>query len=76
MRSSNVTESHLQQARRHVAEAEKRVAAQRQLIAKMMRDGDGAATIDAGKGLLRTLEQALKTMRAHLAMEEKSARER
>ena len=64
----------LDRARQHVAEAEQRVAAQRKLVERMMRDGDSETTVSTGKALLLTFEQTLATMRFHLQQEESSAK--
>jgi hypothetical protein len=65
-------ETPLEQARRHVAEAEPRVARQRALVADL-RNG-GHDTVKA-KRLLATMETILRLMREHLVFEEeRSAR--
>lgn len=65
---------HLERARQHVAEAEQRVAAQRDLVERMVRDGDSEAGINTAKALLRTFEETLATMRFHLEQEASTAK--
>jgi hypothetical protein len=60
-------ESPLEQARRHVAEGESRVAAQERLLADLSRDGHDTTT---AVELLATLRQSLAEMREHLTYEE------
>ncbi len=64
----------LERARQHVAQAEQRVAAQRELLERMRRDGNSEATVNTAQALLRTFEQTLATMRFHLEQEESSAK--
>jgi hypothetical protein len=60
----------LRQARRHVAEAEKRVAAQRDLIERLTQHGDSERTISTARKVLDTFERTLDAMRQHLSIEE------
>ena len=60
-------ESPLEQARRHVAEGEQRIAEQRAIVERLR--SDGYDTRDAER-LLHTLEQTLELMMEHLAHEE------
>ena len=61
------TESHLEQARRHVAAGQQRVEAQERLLVQLARDGhDTTAAAD----LLETLKSTLAAMLEHLAQEE------
>ena len=66
-------ESHLEQARRHVAESEQRVTHQAALIERL-RD-QGKDTSKAEK-LLAVFEATLAAMREHLASKEKEGRKR
>jgi hypothetical protein len=59
--------THLMRARRHVAEPEVRVAAQRMRVSKLAAAGHGWP--EAGN-LLLVFEKVLSTMRTHLALEE------
>jgi hypothetical protein len=61
-------ESHIEQARRHVAESEQRVFDQAALIERLR--GKGQETVQAEK-LLAVFEATLAAMREHLESEEK-----
>ena len=63
-------EDPLTQGRRHVAEAEQRVARQRELVAHLRRKGQDAAQAEE---LLLTYEIILQSMRDHLEQELASA---
>ena len=63
-----IEESPLQQARRHVAEGEQRIAEQRAIVERLR--SDGYDTSDAER-LLHTLEQTLEVMLKHLGHEER-----
>src|SRR4051794_11712795 len=65
--SSVKTETPLEQARRHVAEAEPRVARQRALVEHLREHGH--ETVKAQR-LLATMESILRLMREHVAFEE------
>jgi hypothetical protein len=56
-------ETELQMAVRHVAEQEKRIAQQEALIERLRKVG---APSDDALGLLATMQDLLKTMRAHV----------
>jgi hypothetical protein len=57
------------QARRHVAEAEGRIARQEALVARLLLDNKHAALADQGKEILATLKHTLSLAREHLALE-------
>ena len=59
--------THLMRARRHVADAEARVAAQRMRVTRLAAVGHGCAE---AVNLLLVFERVLSTMRKHLALEE------
>ena len=61
----------LRNARRQVAQAEKRVAAQRNMVSRLIADGDSRQTVDSARALLDAFEKSLDAMRHHLAIEEK-----
>ena len=61
-------ESLLDQARRHVSEAEERVERQTRLVDELARDGHPTADAEA---LLATFRKTLRVMREHLAEEER-----
>jgi len=63
-------ESHLEQARRHVAAAKERVSAQERLVSELARDGHDTTKAAA---LLETLKATLVAMLDHLAQEEHRA---
>lgn len=63
------SESPVQVARRHVAEAERRVARQRELIEELARDRH-FATAEQAKKVLDVLEDSLRLARVHLELEE------
>jgi len=65
----------VQQARRHVAQAEKRLAQQRERIERMTRDGDSSATLKSAESMLHTFEKTLDAMRQHLSIEESEDKE-
>jgi hypothetical protein len=56
-------------ARRHVVEAEARIARQREILREMQRDNHSDATA-AAQRLLVTMETTLSMMRDHLRFEE------
>ena len=56
-------ETEQQMAVRHVAEQEKRIAQQEALIERLQKVG---APLDDALGLLATMQDLLKTMRAHV----------
>jgi len=60
----------LEQARRHVADGERRVDEQRTRVAELARDGHNT---ESAMRLLTTLERTLDIMREHLALEERLA---
>lgn len=60
----------LELARRHVAEGEERVIAQRKRLAKMIEAGSNERGVVNAKRLLQAFENALAAMRDHLAVEE------
>ena len=64
-------ESVREQARRHVTEAKTRVAAHKELIAKLQRAGGDTVL---AQSLLSTFEELLSGMRCHLQEEEQRAR--
>jgi len=64
--------SDLSKARRHFAEAERRLAEQRELLDKMRRDGDTAAALKVADEVLRTFEKTLEAMKGHLELEERA----
>jgi hypothetical protein len=64
-----VWQEHLAQAERHVVEAEKRVARQREIVADLERNGHRAT---AARGLLAAFERLLAM---HLADRERLRRE-
>lgn len=70
---NNTAGSSLERARRHVDEAERRVAEQRSRIDTLRHDQHD--TTEAEK-VLETFEDALAVMRKHLALEESERRER
>ena len=53
---------HLARAERHIAEGERRVAAQREIIARLVEEGRDTAL---AKKLLQSLEQALEQWHVH-----------
>jgi len=57
------------QARRHVAEAEDRIARQEALVARLLLDNKHLALADEGKEILATLKRTLSLAREHLALE-------
>lgn len=60
-------ETPLEQAQRHVVEAEARVAHQTALVAELARDGHDTTTAEL---LLSTMQETLFLMRAHLVGEQ------
>jgi hypothetical protein len=64
-------ETHLDQARRHLAQAEELVLAQRELIGRMKAIGQDTSLAEK---LLWTFEETLKLMQMHLAQEEEAAK--
>ena len=64
----------LERARQHVAEAERRIAAQRELVERMVRDHDPEAAVETARTLLRTFEETLVAMRRHLEQEVSSVK--
>lgn len=62
-------EGPLAQARRHVAEAEVRIARQEALVARLSQDRKHAALAAEAKEILDTLKHTLSLARAHLANE-------
>jgi hypothetical protein len=60
-----MAETELEMARRHVADAERRVVRQEQIIAEMVRDNHAEAA-DAARRLLDTMRFHLKNAIAHL----------
>jgi len=54
-----------------VAQAEKRVANQREVLERLIRDGDSERTVNAAKAVLQAFEETLGTMRQHVQMEGK-----
>jgi hypothetical protein len=67
--SQEEPETPLAMARRHVAEAEERVARQRKILAEMQADNQPAAA-HAAQRVLATMERTLATLREHLRLEE------
>jgi hypothetical protein len=59
----------LEQARRHVAEGEDRVAKQEALVARLLEDGRHDALAAEARKVLETLKQTLALARDHLAIE-------
>lgn len=66
-------EDHLALARRHVAEAERRIDEQVKRIKELRRDGHDSSAA-AGQRLLVVFEESLRLMREHLAHEETEAK--
>ena len=69
-------EANLRRARGHVAEAEKRLAAQRDVVTRLIEDGHSGRMIEAAQAVLHTFEKTVDTMRQHLALEESENAER
>ena len=67
-----MTETHLQQAVRHVEEGRQRVVRQQALIAQLTRDGHHRMLGEAQQ-LLDEMRRTLADMEAHLAHEEREA---
>ena len=67
-----MSESTLEQARRHVANAEQRVAEQQARIERLRKDGHGT---DRSEKVFALFEQVLQAMRDRLTYEEQRARE-
>ncbi|HYQ92251.1 MAG TPA: hypothetical protein VES89_09325 [Candidatus Competibacteraceae bacterium] len=61
-REIDIEKAHLAQANHHIAEAEGRLARQKQLIEELTADGHDTTN---AKRMLQTLEATLKTMHAH-----------
>ncbi|WP_207483822.1 hypothetical protein [Arenibaculum pallidiluteum] len=68
------SETAIQQAARHVAEGEARVARQREIIAELVRDGHDEAAARAERVLTNLLE-TLRLAHEHLDRERGQARE-
>jgi len=63
-------ESPIERAEQHVAQAEGRVARQKQLIEKLVRDKH-PATADQARAVLAVLEESLRLAHEHLRLEVK-----
>lgn len=64
--------SDLSKARRHFAQAQRRVAGQRELLDKMRRDGDSTVELKVADEVLHTFEKTLAAMKGHLELEERA----
>ena len=62
-------ESPIEMARRHVAEADQRVARQKALLDELLRDGHAGRGIAQARSVLEVLEQSLRLAREHLRLE-------
>ena len=68
-----MAEDPLSEAQIHVAEGERRVAEQIDLIARMKADGESERTIAAGEAELVTLRRILELARKYLELEQQQA---
>ena len=63
------TESPLEMAARHVAEAEQRIARQQTMLETLKRDGHSGRIIAEAQTILATLNQSLRLAKQHLELE-------
>ena len=62
----------LNTARRHYAQAQRKVAEQRYLVDKMRRHGEGVSDLKVAEKVLRIFEETLDAMEGHLAFQERA----
>jgi hypothetical protein len=67
--SASLVEDPVAQTRRHIAEAERHIARQKALVAKLSKNEKHAALVAEAKDILDTLKHTLGVARDHLAIE-------
>ena len=62
-------ETPVELARRHVTEGEQRVARQKTIVERLVKDGHEPRAVDKARLVLRTLEHSLRLAKEHLEIE-------